>query len=137
MLDWQTGEPNAKYWVTNLLATTVGDSREKSIKAAKLTVTRGAASARQLREPAVDPVYVMPFEKAGKRGMLVVNKRSVPLELTIAGATGGHATAVEVNTEPDCSEPGFEPQVAKEISAAGVLSLGPFAVAVVTELFEG
>jgi hypothetical protein len=30
-LDWQTGQPNAKYWVTNLLATTVGDSQPKQI----------------------------------------------------------------------------------------------------------
>ena len=59
MLDWQTGEVNAKvspndpplafsatlltarspaqYWVTNLLATTVGDSGEKSIKNSKIT----------------------------------------------------------------------------------------------------
>ena len=54
----------------------------------------------------------------------------------IAGATGGSATSVEVNTDPSCSDPGFEPQVQKAISAKGVLSLGPFAVAVVTELVE-
>jgi hypothetical protein len=29
----------------------------------------------------------------------------------IAGATGGSATSVEVNTDPSCSDPGFEPQV--------------------------
>lgn len=49
-------------------------------------------------------------------------------------ARGGEATVVEVNTDPSCSEPGFEPQVRKSISSAGALSLGPFAVAVVTEL---
>jgi len=30
-MDWQTGQVNAKYWITNLLATTVGTSQEKAI----------------------------------------------------------------------------------------------------------
>jgi hypothetical protein len=30
-LDWQTGQANAKYWVTHLLATTVGDAQIKSL----------------------------------------------------------------------------------------------------------
>ena len=31
MLDWQTGQPNAKYWVTQLLASTVGAAVEKAL----------------------------------------------------------------------------------------------------------
>ena len=58
----------------------------------------------------------------------------VPMALTIVGAKGGEATVVGVN--PGCSEPGFEPPVREAISDAGVLSIGPFAVAVVTELLE-
>lgn len=80
------------------------------------------------------PVYVMPYIKDNRKGLLVVNKKAASLELKIAGATGGLATVVEVNTDPKCSDPGFEPQVRKEISADGVLSVGPFGVAVVTEL---
>ena len=68
--------------------------------------------------------------------LLIVNKKSVAVDVTITGAKGGQATAVEVNTDPSCSEPGWEPQVHKEISAEGLLSLGPFAVAVVTQLIE-
>ena len=74
--------------------------------------------------------------KDGKKGVLVVNKKSVAMELTIKRAKGGEAMVVEVNTDSGCSEPGFEPQVRRSISAAGVLSLGPFGVAVVTELTE-
>lgn len=39
-LDWVTGEPNAKYWVVNLLASTVGTSAEKTIY--NHTVTTGS-----------------------------------------------------------------------------------------------
>jgi hypothetical protein len=35
-LDWQTGQPNAKFWVTNLLAKTVGDAQIKSLVETKL-----------------------------------------------------------------------------------------------------
>jgi hypothetical protein len=42
---------------------------------------------------------------------------------------------VEVATEgPDAEEPGFAPIIAKELTADGTLMLGPFGVAVVTEL---
>ena len=80
------------------------------------------------------PIYAMPYTKDGKKGMLIVNKKSVGAEVTIAGAKGGQATIVEVNTDPSCSDPGFEPQVRRPVSAEGKLSLGPFGVAVVTEL---
>lgn len=43
-MDWQTGQVNAKYWVTNLLATTVGDASEKSIVESNASVTGGAPS---------------------------------------------------------------------------------------------
>ena len=78
--------------------------------------------------------YTMGADTA--KGLLIVNKKSVAVDVTITGAKGGQATAVEVNTDPSCSEPGWEPQVHKEISSEGVLSLGPFAVAVVTQLKE-
>ena len=131
--------------VTNLLATTVGDSQEKSIKAstvtelppANVTATSHVTVLGQGTEPTnVHAVYVMPYMKAGKKGMLIVNKKSVGVQVSIKSAVGGQATVVEVNTDPRCSEPGFEPQVRKIISAAGTLDLGPFAVAVVTKLLE-
>eukprot|EP01052_Picozoa_sp_SAG31_P012228 SAG31_NODE_709_length_12683_cov_17.695248_7_plen_519_part_00 len=39
-IDWQTGEVNAKYWVTHLLATTVGDAQVKSLVEAQLSFAR-------------------------------------------------------------------------------------------------
>ena len=38
-MDWQTGEVNAKYWVTNLLATTVGTKEEKTLMMSNVTAT--------------------------------------------------------------------------------------------------
>jgi hypothetical protein len=54
------------------------------------------------------------------------------VEVMIAGAKGGSATVVEVNQAS--TEPAMEPQIRKEISSGGALGLGPYAVAVVTEL---
>ena len=73
-----------------------------------------------------------------KKGLLLVNKKAQHMSVTIGGATGGNALVVEVATEgPDKEEPAFAPQIAKKISKEGVLQLGPFGVAVVTELEEG
>merc|ERR1711981_624616 len=38
-MDWQTGQVNAKYWVTNLLAMTVGSKQEKAIMASNVSNT--------------------------------------------------------------------------------------------------
>lgn len=41
MLDWHTGTPNAKYWITNLLATTVGGKDLKMLTKATVSVPPG------------------------------------------------------------------------------------------------
>ena len=70
-----------------------------------------------------------------KKGLLLVNKKAQKMKATIEGAKGGNALVVEVATEgPDKEEPAFAPQIAKKLSTDGVLQLGPFGVAVITEL---
>jgi len=219
-MDWQTGEVNAKYWVTNLLATTVGTKQEKIVFASNLSssgsvapigatakgtcavtsfggecasstsgslnataegiatlaqcvakvsgcvngnyvsfslmnedcswyshcelgsllqVGRGytteAVTGKDSGGTASDPIYALPYTKNGERGIMIVNKKASPLNVTIAGVSGGLATVVEVATSgPNAKEPAFAPQIAKIISSAGVLELGPFGVAVVTKL---
>jgi hypothetical protein len=72
-----------------------------------------------------------------KKGMLLVNKKAQKMEVIIKGAKGGNALVVEVATDgPDKEEPAFAPQIAKAINSDGMLQLGPFGVAVVTELKE-
>jgi hypothetical protein len=43
-MDWNTGEVNAKYWITNLLATTVGTAEEKTIFNSTITITSSTPS---------------------------------------------------------------------------------------------
>ena len=213
-LDWQTGEPNAKYWVTNLLATTVGRAVTKSIVAcnvtggapgpppskisclsgeqwaggdvgvANLTVAAAVGHCRMLPKcggfttatagdtcsaggaevfemhfkdswgvknghhvkgstswplpqpplppSSATPVYVMPYLLDGKRGALLINKKAVRTTLRLQGISGGVATIVEV--EESAAEPGFAPPLSRTIGVDGELSLGPFAVAVLSDL---
>ena len=141
-LDWVSGQPNAKsaplptppalnhagdlaacrgrYWVVHLLAQTCGTSAEKVLF--NHTVSGGGAD---------KSLYVMPYAINGSKGMLLVNKAAKPVEVLLEGVGGGSATAVEV--DPSSAEPAFEPQVRKPI-VAGRLRLGPYAVAVVTEM---
>jgi len=217
-MDWQTGEVNAKYWVTNLLATTIGTKEEKSLLASNVTAlappappvgTTGhgtcgvtgygkqcsaAASGaynttiegiRTLddckakvaacangnyvsfslsnedcswyahcdmdslttvragyiseavtgKDKTDSPVYALAYNKAGKNGLLLVNKKAVAQKVTVAGASGGVASVIEVATAgPNAEEPAFAPQIVKQLSNTGELELGPFAVAVLADL---
>ena len=64
MLDWMTGDPNSKYYVTQLLASTVGAAVEKALFASTVTVATGAsgASTRSASAIANETVYVLPFQ---------------------------------------------------------------------------
>ena len=133
MLDWQTGQPNAKYWVTTMLASTVGSAKEKAIVASNVSLANGTLTGGSSSIP--QPVYVMPYVMEDTQGVLLVNKKQTAMDVTIDGVVGGSALVVEVALSgPDAAEPGFAPTVAKELSADGKLSLGPFGVAVVTQL---
>ena len=206
-MDWQTGQPNAKYWVTNLLATTVGTADEKAIFNSSITAPTPASKSRwtymagalakgnDVAPPAnmtlkaaeakcislnaegkgckgitfksdtqaptgvvqayfkssgatgdVDadwrtfmldykaplPLFVLPYELNGSKGIVLINKLNVAQEVVLAGVKGGEATSVEVDVAHE--EPGFAPPIAKTISATGSIVLGPFAVAVVTQV---
>merc|ERR1719272_82213 len=211
-MDWQTGQPNAKYWVTNLLATTVGTAEEKTILQSTVTpptpakkpsrwyyvagalakgsdvippanMTLAAAEAKCISLKAggaggaagcqgitfkadtqnptgivqvyfksstasgdVDadwrtlildykvplPLFVLPYELNGSKGIVLINKLNVAQEVVLTGVVGGEATSVEVDVAHE--EPGFAPPIAKTISATGSIVLGPFAVAVVTQV---
>lgn len=67
-MDWQTGQPNAKYWVTNLLAQTVGTKESKAILNCTVNGrSRGNSSG----------AYVLAYQKntpEAPRGLLIVNK---------------------------------------------------------------
>ena len=53
------------------------------------------------------PVYVMPYELAGKKGFLIINMVQTTQTVHLIGVTGGTASSVEVATVGDsASEPG-------------------------------
>jgi hypothetical protein len=115
LVDWDTGQPNARYWVVKLLRDNFGPG-DKVIRA----------------EPDIDfikptpnvQVYAQAFvTPAGVRKVLLVNKRDAPAELTVAGAAGGEVQVVDGST----SAP-----PATQAMATRRLALAPFAVAVVS-----
>lgn len=116
-LDWQTGEPNAKFFAIQLLASTVGTGASKTLYATNIT-----------GGPPIPPVHAMAYQMAaGSRGVLLVNKKAVPLSVQLPDIAGT-ATVIEVGQGP---EPGFALPVSRPIGKDGKLELGPYAIAVV------
>ena len=77
----------------------------------------------------------MAYEMASKKGMLLVNLKARTQVLHLAGVHGGTATVIEVATAgPDAATPGFAKPATRQVSAAGEFSLGPFGIAVVSDL---
>jgi hypothetical protein len=97
MVDWNNGKPNARYWVLKLLKDNFS-AGDKLIKT-KASESRVYALAVVTRE--------------GKRKILLVNKRDHPIEVTIAGASGGRKEFVDQTTAfaPPASEKLFGDKV--------------------------
>jgi hypothetical protein len=108
LLDWNTGQPNARYWVLKLL-------RDNFLPGDKLVETR-------LENPYVFAQSFVTHD--GKRRILIVNKRNRTLEVSIPEGSGARVDAVEQTT-------GSNPSTASQMNT-GVLTLHGLAVAVVT-----
>jgi hypothetical protein len=82
MVDWNTGQPNARYWVLKLL-------RERSGPGDK--VVQAHAS--------LPYIYAQGFIAAdGQRKILLVNRRDRPFEVSLTDATGGTFESVDQMT---------------------------------------
>ena len=149
MLDWYTGDPNAKYYVTQLLASTVGAAAEKALYPYTAALAPSANGGN-----ASDYVYALPYRftseakqaqgeeestagrtlraKAdGPKSVLLINKKVDPISVTFgAELSGAKATVVEVNVAAPHNA-GFLPPLSRAVNAEGRLELGPLAVAVV------
>lgn len=128
-MDWMSGQVNAKYWVTQLLAKTVGTKDDKAFSMVNIPFEMQKT------------VYALPYTMNDNRGILLVNKGSTSVTISIMernapgtkySETSAIASCVEVNTESP--EPGFEPPIVKRIHA-GALHMGGFAVCVVTDIY--
>jgi len=108
MLDWNTGKPNARYWVLKLL-------RDNFSPGDQLLDTDDSPS--QFRAQAF-------VTRDGSRKLLLVNKRDRPIELQIPGATGARES--HVDTKTSATPPSSSPL------ASDKLTLAPFSVSVLT-----
>ncbi|MHB8655770.1 MAG: GH39 family glycosyl hydrolase [Terriglobia bacterium] len=108
MLDWNTGKPNPRYWVLKLIHDNFGPG-DKLVES-------------HVSTPSVE---VQGFiTRAGKRKILLINKRQQPVELSLPSATGARMEYVDPTT-------GFDSPSAINIPRDEV-TLNPFAVEVVT-----
>ena len=108
MMDWTTGEPNARYWVLKLLRDNFGPG-DKLVEAGV----------------SVPYVYALGYAGAdGKHKILLVNKRNRPFEVSIPGGTGAVEDYVDQTTGN---------RAPAEVHLTGdTINLGGLAVAVVT-----
>lgn len=108
MVDWKTGQPNARFWTLKLLHDHFGPGD-------KLVQTHAGAPG----------VYSQGFVKPnGAREVLLVNERNRSVDVSLAGASGGEEEYVDQTT-------GEQP-AAKTGLIGDKLTLGGFSVAVVT-----
>jgi hypothetical protein len=108
LLDWDTGQPNARFWVLKLL-------RDNFAPGDKLVETSAPSPT----------IYAQGFiTRDGKRKVLLLNKRDEPRTLDIPGAVGTELEYVDQTT-------GLDPP-AKAPSTGEQITLKGFAVVVAT-----
>jgi hypothetical protein len=108
MLDWNTGQPNARYWVLKLLRDNFGPGD-------KLVAT----------SVSIPYVFAQGFlTRGGERKVLLINKRDRTFELALPAAAGAREEHVDQTTA-------FQPPAASQLSGDSVTLQG-LAVAVVT-----
>lgn len=108
MVDWKTGQPNARYWVLKLIHDNLGPGDK--------LVETGSTSPY---------VYAQSFvTRVGAKKVLLVNKRNRTLEIAVPESEGARIDVVDRTT-------GEQPPARTSVKE-GKLSLGGFAVAIVT-----
>jgi hypothetical protein len=112
LLDWNTGQPNARYWVLQMLH----DSFKLGDSVIDTPGIGAHATAQAFRS------------KDGTRKVLLINKRNRPCAMNIQGAKGGTVEVVDEAT-------GFQPARKAKLDADDV-RLAPYGVAVVTLPFS-
>jgi hypothetical protein len=108
MVDWETGQPNARFWVLKVLRDNFGPGD-------KLVDTASS----------VPYVYAQAFmTPEGKHKILLLNKRNRAFDVALPDAEGAHVQLVDQATS-------FQPPASSTLTGNRI-TLGGFAVAVVT-----
>jgi hypothetical protein len=108
MVNWDTGQPNARYWVLKLLHDNFGPGD----KLMSTHINNGYVNAHGFTT------------RDGAHKILLVNKRDRTLVIAVPGAAGGHIDVVDQQTA-------FQPPAGGKLRSDEV-TLGGLAVAVVT-----
>ena len=114
LVDWETGQPTARYWVLQLLRQSLGPG-DRLVRPPDYNVLQP--------DPSPQLYWQAFISRGGKRRLLVVNKRNAPLAIRIPGAVGGVVQVVEETTNSSPTE--------RRVADAD-LQLPEFAVAIVT-----
>lgn len=114
MMDWKTGQPNARYWALKLLIDNSGPGDKHVETRVRIPMSPWGAF--------IDAqAYITP---KGQRKILLINKRDRPFEVTIEGLKGATEERVDQGTH-------FRPAVSGILDGDKVLLRG-FAVSVIT-----
>lgn len=108
MVDWETGKPNARYWVLKLLRDNYGPG-DKLVET-NLSSAFVYASAAQSRD--------------GKRRVLLINKRNRQSEVSLPGAPNAQMQFVDVTTR-------LQPSASTKLTSDEIM-LNGFSVALIT-----
>jgi hypothetical protein len=108
MLDWDTAQPNARYWVLKLIL----DHFRPGDKIVESSCDSGYVMTQ---------AYVSP---GGERNLLLVNKRAREFEISLPGAAGAKIETIDLTT-------GSNPPATSRLTGSN-FKLGGFGVAVVT-----
>ena len=118
MVDWNTGQPNARYWVLKLLHDNFGPGNK--LVETHLDIT-GVLSDPSQSSYVYAQAFVTP---QGQRKILLVNKRDRNFDLSIPGGDGSEVTYVDQTT-------GFEPPATARLNG-DQMALRGLAVAIVS-----
>jgi hypothetical protein len=107
MVDWETGKPNARFWVLRLL-------KDNFAPGDKIVETSFS----------MPDVYALPVvTQAGKHRLLLVNKRERQITIDVPGASGAELESVDTSS-------GSQPPTSARLDTDKVI-LGGYSVAVV------
>jgi hypothetical protein len=130
-LDWQSGEPNAKYWVVRMLATELGAGAKQVYNTTTTVAAGGTRATADVDGNATGSgaagLFAVAMDVQGVRMLLCVSKTAEAQTIHIDNAGSALASVLEGTG----SEPGFNPPVSRRTDAGGWLALGPYAVALV------
>jgi hypothetical protein len=94
ILDWDSGVPNARYWVVKLLHDNFGPG-DKVIQ----PPAHPDDASRATTLDSSYQLYVQPFiTPHGDRRILLINKRDHPIDTLVVGATGGYEQHIDADT---------------------------------------